>query len=90
MLKSLHKQLVAVTLHLGGTFYLPYRHHYSLREMQAAYGVEACEAFSVPSSGLIPRAGLPIFGFKSMVLLLLLILNLTITLKIMNCLNNAC
>lgn len=36
-LASMHHQLVELTLDLGGTFYLPYRHHYTDEEMDAAY-----------------------------------------------------
>ena len=36
-LSSLHSKFVALTLPLGGTFYLPYRHHYTEQEMDEAY-----------------------------------------------------
>eukprot|EP01043_Picozoa_sp_COSAG02_P025953 COSAG02_NODE_1479_length_12402_cov_5.937576_5_plen_208_part_00 len=36
-LATLHKAFVEITLRLSGTFYLPYRHHYSEAEMDEAY-----------------------------------------------------
>jgi len=36
-LKYIHNLLVNKTLELGGTFYLPYRHHYSYKQMELAY-----------------------------------------------------
>jgi len=36
-LEQAHKAFVALTLELGGTFYLPYRHHYSDQEMDKSY-----------------------------------------------------
>eukprot|EP01124_Arcella_intermedia_P030358 TRINITY_DN6633_c0_g1_i1.p1 TRINITY_DN6633_c0_g1~~TRINITY_DN6633_c0_g1_i1.p1 ORF type:complete len:1288 (+),score=268.88 TRINITY_DN6633_c0_g1_i1:8-3871(+) len=36
-LKSIHERLVTITLSLGGTFYLPYRHHYSEEQMLQSY-----------------------------------------------------
>eukprot|EP00759_Apiculatamorpha_spiralis_P047131 PhF_6_TR42996/c0_g1_i1/m.65620 len=36
-LEELHHKFVGATLRLGGTFYLPYRHHYSEAEMLTAY-----------------------------------------------------
>jgi hypothetical protein len=36
-LRQVHAALVPPTLELGGTFYLPYRHHYSRAEMDHAY-----------------------------------------------------
>ena len=36
-LRYIHNLLVNKTLQLGGTFYLPYRHHYSYNQMELAY-----------------------------------------------------
>ncbi|KNC49063.1 FAD linked oxidase domain-containing protein [Thecamonas trahens ATCC 50062] len=36
-LADIHAALTALTLDLGGVFYLPYRHHYSVDDMTAAY-----------------------------------------------------
>ncbi|XWV24663.1 oxidoreductase FAD-binding [Tupanvirus deep ocean] len=36
-LMALHSALVKKTLELDGTFYLPYRHHYSFDELETAY-----------------------------------------------------
>ena len=36
-LRRVHEQFVKLTLSLGGTFYLPYRHHYDQMELQTAY-----------------------------------------------------
>ncbi|XWV25902.1 oxidoreductase, FAD-binding [Tupanvirus soda lake] len=36
-LMALHSALVSKTLDLNGTFYLPYRHHYSFDELKTAY-----------------------------------------------------
>jgi hypothetical protein len=36
-LRRVHERLAGVALSLGGTFYLPYRHHYSVQELRAAY-----------------------------------------------------
>lgn len=36
-LRSIHEALVCITLQLDGTFYLPYRHHYSKEDMDRAY-----------------------------------------------------
>ena len=36
-LESIHTALTDLTLGLGGTFYLPYRHHYSKAQLRAAY-----------------------------------------------------
>ncbi|KAK3245457.1 hypothetical protein CYMTET_30940 [Cymbomonas tetramitiformis] len=36
-LAQIHHDLVALTSDLGGTFYLPYRHHYTDEELEAAY-----------------------------------------------------
>ena len=36
-LGKMHHALVEITLELGGTFYLPYRHHYSSEQMDRAY-----------------------------------------------------
>jgi len=44
-LRSFHEAFVKMTLELGGTFYLPYRHHYSHEEMEKAYGKETLLAF---------------------------------------------
>ncbi|KAL6051450.1 Accessory Sec system protein Asp3 [Balamuthia mandrillaris] len=37
LLADLHRRLVAITLDLNGTFYLPYRHHYSDEDLRRAY-----------------------------------------------------
>lgn len=36
-LKSIHEMFTALTLKLGGTMYLPYRHHYSEEDLLTAY-----------------------------------------------------
>lgn len=36
-LEDIHRALVGLTLSLGGTFYLPYRHHYSHADLVTAY-----------------------------------------------------
>jgi len=36
-LMEAHQAFSKITLELGGTFYLPYRHHYSVEEMDRAY-----------------------------------------------------
>ena len=36
-LKENHRRYAAVTLALGGTFYLPYRHHYTAADLRQAY-----------------------------------------------------
>ncbi|KYQ88882.1 hypothetical protein DLAC_10691 [Tieghemostelium lacteum] len=37
LLKSYHKKLANITLQEGGTFYLPYRHHYTRKQLRKAY-----------------------------------------------------
>jgi len=44
-LKGFHKAFAEVALELGGTFYLPYRHHYGFEEMEKAYGRDTLESF---------------------------------------------
>ena len=36
-LHAIHNQLTEITLNLNGTFYLPYRHHYSLEQLEKSY-----------------------------------------------------
>ncbi len=36
-LETVHMQLANAVLKLGGTFYLPYRHHYTQKQLQIAY-----------------------------------------------------
>ena len=37
VLGGLHTQLAEISMKVGGTFYLPYRHHYSAEQLQRAY-----------------------------------------------------
>jgi len=37
LLKSYQNKLIQITLQEGGTFYLPYRHHYSRKQLQESY-----------------------------------------------------
>ena len=39
-LEKFHHKFAEITLKLHGTFYLPYRHHYSLDQLERAYGRE--------------------------------------------------
>lgn len=36
-LKTIHNTLVEITLKLNGTFYLPYRHHYTMEQVKKSY-----------------------------------------------------
>ena len=45
-LHQVHTLLAKASLDLGGTFYLPYRHHYTHEEMAAAYGPSALRFFT--------------------------------------------
>jgi len=36
-LAEIHTKLADISLSLGGTFYLPYRHHYTLEQMEKSY-----------------------------------------------------
>ena len=37
VLEEIHHSLADITLKLGGTFYLPYRHHYSVEQLKQSY-----------------------------------------------------
>ena len=37
ILKKVHEALASLSISLGGTFYLPYRHHYSVQQLKKAY-----------------------------------------------------
>ena len=37
VLEGIHKSLADISLKLGGTFYLPYRHHYTVEEVKESY-----------------------------------------------------
>lgn len=43
--KFLYSELADVTLLMNGTFYLPYRHHYSFEQLEKAYGVDTLKKF---------------------------------------------
>ena len=44
-LKKFHFRFVEIALKLRGSFYLPYRHHYSLQQLETAYGKDILERF---------------------------------------------
>ena len=37
VLEGIHRSLAGISLKLGGTFYLPYRHHYTIHEVKQSY-----------------------------------------------------
>jgi hypothetical protein len=39
-LQRVHNELAEITLKVGGSFYLPYRHHYTQEQLERAYGRE--------------------------------------------------
>lgn len=44
-LRRFHEELTEVTLSVRGTFYLPYRHHYSFEQLEQAYGRDTLLSF---------------------------------------------
>jgi FAD/FMN-containing dehydrogenase len=44
-LRHFHEELTEVTLSVHGTFYLPYRHHYSFDQLEQAYGRQTLLSF---------------------------------------------
>lgn len=44
-LRQFHEELTEVTLGVRGTFYLPYRHHYSFEQLEQAYGRDTLLSF---------------------------------------------
>ena len=54
VLRDVHHQFTEATLSLGGTFYLPYRHHYTDEQLRAAY--PTMDAFVEAKRRLDPSA----------------------------------
>lgn len=55
VLRRFHEELVEITLSVKGTFYLPYRHHYTCEELDQAYGHDNLISFMESKENYDPK-----------------------------------